>query len=306
MNFRFAAGESPARAIRRIAREQIDHAIEQLSPPYEDREAAIHGARRCMKKLRAVLRLVRDEIGDELYHAENRRFRDATRCLSDARDATVLTQTLGKLRDDAAAAVTDAAFRVARESLLAASRRDGKGGDEEMEKTMRKVADELRAALRSVDEWPIARDDFRALRRGLLKIYKRGRRAFAEVVDEPQVENLHEWRKQVKYFWYHIRILRPMWPELLGTMADELRDLSEALGDDHDFALLDEKLRGEMSGHPGEQAVIRSLIARRRSALQERALARGARIFAEKPKRFVGRLEDYWKVWRRERDGMGT
>ena len=34
--------------------------------------SAIHGARKDLKKLRAVLRLVRDELGEKTYRAENR------------------------------------------------------------------------------------------------------------------------------------------------------------------------------------------------------------------------------------------
>ena len=47
--------------------------------------------------MRAVLRLVRGQIGNKTYRAENRRFRDAARKLSDARDAGVLIGTLDSL-----------------------------------------------------------------------------------------------------------------------------------------------------------------------------------------------------------------
>ena len=39
---------------------------------------------------------------------------------------------------------------------------------------------------------------------------------------------------------------------------------------------------------------LRRLIAMRREELQKEAFAYGERLFAEKPKRFVSRLESYW------------
>ena len=45
------------------------------------RGAAVHEARKDTKKLRSVLRLVRESLGDSNYRRENNRFRDAARNL---------------------------------------------------------------------------------------------------------------------------------------------------------------------------------------------------------------------------------
>ena len=41
------------------------------------------GTRKCFKKVRAVLRLIRPETGEKTYRAENTCFRDAARPLTD-------------------------------------------------------------------------------------------------------------------------------------------------------------------------------------------------------------------------------
>ena len=86
--------------MRRVARGRIDHALDELRGKSDStREEAVHEARKDMKKLRALLRLVRGELGDRVYAAENACFRDTARELSGVRDADVMLATLGDLEE---------------------------------------------------------------------------------------------------------------------------------------------------------------------------------------------------------------
>ena len=68
MAYRLEAGETLPHGLKRIVREQLDDAIAGLrSARGSDAPAAVHNARKDIKKTRSVLRLARDEIGDELY-----------------------------------------------------------------------------------------------------------------------------------------------------------------------------------------------------------------------------------------------
>src|SRR5262249_34568123 len=86
-HFRLVQGEPLAASIRRIVREQIDEAIRLLTASTADRERVIRGSRVCCKKIRAVVRLVRKEIGAEVFELEDRCFRDARRALAPASDS---------------------------------------------------------------------------------------------------------------------------------------------------------------------------------------------------------------------------
>ena len=61
--------------------------------------AAVHATRKHIKKARALLRLVRDELGKEVFKEENRRLRDVARSFSSSRDACVRLQVLERLHD---------------------------------------------------------------------------------------------------------------------------------------------------------------------------------------------------------------
>ncbi|MFQ5486316.1 MAG: CHAD domain-containing protein, partial [Desulfobacterales bacterium] len=97
MGFQLQAGEPLADGIRRIALGRIDKALSQLTNPGFNRDLAVHEARKTCKRLRAVLRLIRDEVRTSYYRQENVRFRDASRLLAPARDSAVMVETLDAL-----------------------------------------------------------------------------------------------------------------------------------------------------------------------------------------------------------------
>jgi hypothetical protein len=111
--YRLDAGEGAAAGMRRIALGRLESAAEQLREAERavDPSACIHAARKDLKKLRAAIRLLRRELGDELYRAENERYREAGRALAPSRDAEVKVETLEALRERCAGrlapAVTD-------------------------------------------------------------------------------------------------------------------------------------------------------------------------------------------------------
>ena len=138
-----------------------------------------------------------------------------------------------------------------------------------------------------------------ALRPGVQRIYKRGLASFAIVSSEPSTDRLHEWRKQVKYLWYQICVLKPVWPDMLDVVGSELNKLADHLSADHDLALL-KRAALEHVQDPDDVARIEPLIQLidgRRAQLQEKASALGARLYAEKPKVFVRRFQTYWEQW---------
>jgi CHAD domain-containing protein len=281
--------------IKRIASEQVNEALAKLTDTDDDLDRAVHDVRTCLKKLRAVLRLVRNEIGEKLYKRENALYRDVGRRLSSVRESAVKLKTLDKLvkhcRDQHILdAVAGERERLTGEYRAAVQNTVG-------ELPMTEVTTTLQEARSHVDIWPIERDDFSALHGGLRRVYKRGRNQLADARAIPSNENLHEWRKHVKYLWYHMRVLRPYWSNMLGELASSLHSLSDTLGDDHDLAELRRVLLGSLHAS-GVPHVLTSLIDQRRAELQIAAWSLGQRVYAEKPATFVDRVAAYWQVWR--------
>jgi CHAD domain-containing protein len=284
-SYKLRAGEAVPRGVARIARGRIDHAIDELEGRTDSSpEEAVHEARKDMKKLRAVVRLVRAEIGDHVYRRENDCFRDAGQELAGVRDADVMLSTLAKLEYDIPA---DAADEL-RRALEAHKARTAGGARQQ---ASAQVVDVLTTARRRIGRWPLDEDGFEAVAGGLQRIYRQGRRDFRAARAEPTTENLHEWRKRVKDLWYHLTILRTAWPPVMDALADEAHRLSEHIGNDHDFSVL---LAWAEEHAPASGAAIAGPVAQCRAELQADAFEIGARVYAEKPREFVRRIERWW------------
>src|SRR4051812_10742739 len=243
--YRVKQGEDPSEEVRRIAAGRADNALDELGGESdEDGAEAVHEARKNLKKLRSLLRLVRDELGDELYRHENERLRDAGRELSRSRDAEVKLKTATALRERFGGQSEPPgvdewaeALEAERDELEAES-----GGSSE-----RAIAG-VEVTRARIELWPVGGLDWESFEPGLKRAYKRGRNRFAEVQDDPSDDNVHEWRKRVKDLWYQLRILCEAWPGVIGGTADEAHELANALGDHHDLAILGDDLdgRGEL------------------------------------------------------------
>ena len=53
--------------------------MENQMKSHEDVHKAIHETRRTIKRIRAILRLIRDETGYNIYYRENRFYRNISR-----------------------------------------------------------------------------------------------------------------------------------------------------------------------------------------------------------------------------------
>src|SRR5215470_658797 len=122
MTYRFTLQERVGQGVRRIGLEQIEIAAAKLAGK-DDVSSAIHDARRCLKRLRALLRLIEPGLTEELCRRQAARLTGIGRLLSGARDLYVMRQTLSKLEGRPEAFPAGAADRLA--TLLAQSQRQG-------------------------------------------------------------------------------------------------------------------------------------------------------------------------------------
>ena len=298
MSYRLEAQESISQGIKRIAIEQIEKAIDELSVTDElGIDEAVHQARKRLKKVRAVIRLVRDRLGKETYQQENTRFRDLGRTLANLRDSRVQIETLDNLTEHFADTVEAEAFTDIRRELRVDYRREYQSIlEQNIAVSLKK---KLKDTIADIDNWVIEADDWSAVDSSLKRVYKRGYKALDKAISQPTLENLHDWRKRVKYLRYQLRILRPIWYEVIGEWIEQTHDLSDYLGEDHDLALLKKLVstQPERFDRENTKDTLIALIDRRQEELQSAAILLGKKIYTEKPKKFVNRLGNYWQVW---------
>lgn len=294
MAYRLRICESLPEGVRRIAREQVDKALEELSD--EDRPKAVHQCRKRFKKIRGLIRLVRPALG-QTYQDENQWYRNEARTLSRARDAEALLETLRSLRAERGDSADDSMFEAALNDLQAHQKQvmDDQGS---LGRRIEQLADRLTDARNRIAGWELADDGFDAIGPGLGKTYRRARRSMKRALNRPTNERLHEWRKRSKYHWYHMRLLRNLWKPVFSTRADELSRLADLLGDDHDLAEFRNLLLKDQAvvQDPERLERLLGLAQIQRQHLQQKARKLGKLLFAEKTAAFVERTGAYLQV----------
>lgn len=298
MGYTIEAGETPSAAIKRIAKEKLDYAAAQLKGEgYENREEAIHEARKAFKQLRAVIRLVRYQIGNDAYDLENATYRQAGQLLAPMRDSYARIEAIDaliKAMDDAT--LIKAARTIRRQ--LAKEYQSVKRSFLKTDEPIQQVISLIEESQARVGDWSIKRDDFRAFKKSIKKVYKRGQKAMSTSHNNtPDAELFHDWRKRVKYLMYQTRILTPLWESVLAPYGEELDKLSEHLGNAHDFALLYDYLIEYEAFQTGDERHVLAQLDHQRAQLEQASEPLGIRIYAESKNDFANRLEEYWNAW---------
>ncbi len=295
--FRLKRKEEAGDGIRRVVHGRIAKVLEALEVDIDaDRAGAIHSARKDLKKIRAVLRLAREELGDDLFRAESRRYRAAGRALSGSRDAEVKVQTLAALEDHFGKRGPSASAggwrRLLEAERDAAERRASSADSGALGEAIGAVS----AGQEAIDSWPLEGGSWGLIGAGLRRSYSRGRTAMRRVAADPDPELVHDWRKRSKDLWYQLRLIRRAWPEVLGETVESTHHLADLLGDHHDLTVLAADLESRAS--VGSKPQLAELIRRRQAELLDEALELGERLYAEKPKAFAKRIRAYWSAWR--------
>jgi CYTH domain-containing protein/CHAD domain-containing protein len=293
--YRLKRKEEVGDGLRRIAAGRAEKALARLrgiEAESEDLVDAIHGARKDLKKLRAIVRLLHGELDRSDYKLENHRYRDAGRLLSGTRDAQVKVDTLAAL-DEHCDDLPAAAMAAWRGEL---QRECERTQDAESEAVAAAIA-AIEAGRRRIDGWRFEDESWQLLASGVRRTYERGKQAMERAEREPSADNFHQWRKRAKDLWYLLRLLRPAWPELLDATTEQAHRLADLLGDHHDLAVLAGDLEGRQLG-ADETATLAAAIVERQRELAAEALELGGRLYAEKPKAFRRRLRVYWDAWR--------
>lgn len=300
MSYRYNVGEDTEQEIKRIIKERFERSIKEFQDENQDISRANHQMRKNMKKVRGALRLVRKSIGKEDYKSRNVAARDIARKGAELRESYAALQTLDKLKERFGSELDPDSYQIARRMLEADYRRVKR--ELPVEDFLPAIIENLEDGKTEVADLTIEDKGFDAFEKGLKKVYKRGRKAKKKALRDPTPENYHEWRKRVKYFWYHIRILRNIWPGELKSFAKEIHNLSDYLGDDHDLYDLKNRIYVVMddSIYEKERKHLSRLILELSNEKRQKARFLGEKIYAEKPKLFVSRIKKYWKIAHRE------
>lgn len=298
MSYRLTRKETVAEGICRIAGEQVAKAIREVEDDDLDPAVKVHQVRKRCKKMRGLVRLVRPSF-ESTYQAENAWHRDTARQLSEARDAKSMIATYDLVMEHYAEQLNRQTFGSIRRELTLRHKLLVRDQVDVIEK-LDEAQDRMYAARDRIKKWTLDEEGFDAIAPGLEKTYRRAREAMQAAFDAPSPEAFHEWRKRVKYHWYHCRLLKNIWPDPMDTRQETAHTLSNWLGDDHDLAVIHETVADEPDafGDLTDIETFSALITQRRTELQADCQSLGERLFAESEDRLSARFGACWETWR--------
>jgi CHAD domain-containing protein len=253
-------------------------------------EKRVHDVRKRIKETRALLRLIGPALGSQ-FKVENAWYRDAARELSASRDAAALIGAIEKLREHTA-------DRSARRKIKQIQRSLKTAQDPSLHTRIDHLLGAMTDARARVETWPELRDRFSTIGDGLELTFRDGRRALRNARDKGSPEAFHELRKRVKDLWYHVQLLRRVWPDVMQGYNEVLEELSDELGDHHDLIVLRQTLTEDPAAYGDEAALhaTSSAIEKRRSKLEKKAISISTHVYAETARQWRGQIRAYWRA----------
>ncbi len=296
MSFRIDPKKPFAEELQRVGVELIDDAIAALSQQPDGPHAAVHGARKKFKRLRALYRFLATEE-PKFRKAENIRFRDIARSLSQARDAAALVETIHYLQDFSRSEAESQALASAHNEL--SDRRDAMtGGDGDLSA---RIADALmecekgKHALMQLTLPSGKKSATKLIGKTWRKQREKALHALSQCRAQAHDEDFHDLRKSGQVYWMHLALLRKLWPSAMRAKKADAKRLVDLLGHEHDLSAL-----AALAGHEPERfatgetlALLLDAITHRKHALRRECLDLADHVFAESAKaesRIVGLL----------------
>lgn len=240
---------------------------------------SVHDFRKSIRRCRAVLRLLRRIISDDIYQSLRVTLREVHRATSSLRDRDVVLDTLHRLPlspewIERASARIDSAAPVSTDRAAIVLN--------EMTSRFEAIERDMSIAL----EQNIRR---RQLREGVRSLYRRARRDMRDTQKNHGDESLHDWRKRTKELKYVVELLTDGGYEGEGReMRAQFGQLNRELGKIVDLLVLKDYVRAHLMADFGARllAVIASEEQRHRLI----AMAHGRQLFGKRSETFAHEL----------------
>ncbi len=255
---------------------------------------SIHEIRKTMKRVRALLKLFRTAIGEETYQYENFLFRDISRSISDLRINSVNIKTLNTIIKSNKLKENERHFRDLVHELQIKHQELIK----EMvfkQKVQRSISILLKSNKQKINKIPEFACEFEMLASGLRRMHKRCLVNLHRAMSQPSAENVHNFRKPVKYLWNQMILLRPVWSSTIGQSIRHLDTLGERLGNEHDLAELERLIFTNYYDDYGAEPIVH-YIRKERNHIRKIVWPLAMKVFAEKPGAFANRITAYWNA----------
>jgi CHAD domain-containing protein len=265
LTYTFQPHKKLSREFVRITREissRADSLSQRRRDPVED---AVHDGRVLMKRLRALLWFAKPALSPSALERVKAQLRKGSGLLADQRDTAVTRKTLLKLEKKESTTQGKADLAQLKRDMVGAEP-SAKEQWQALGKAMAILSEcvgLIKRAGRSKTEWSSPKKRVKKAFRATEGAKKKARLTKSDT-------DFHEWRKKAKRLFYLLELTSAdpgRQEKRILKRADKLQD---TLGDYHDAAMVEDRIRGKHFSHSSANRVLK-LLRRRKTNLRKKA-----------------------------------
>jgi CHAD domain-containing protein len=288
MSLRLDPAGLPHAEISTLMLEQTVRTGETLMGAFDDPHKGVHEARKRIKKIRALLSLMRS-ADPSFYKVEDRRWRDTARLLAGPREASALVETVDRFIAEFPEANRRGELDGIR-TVLDGRRGKLAGDAAALRPAVGAAILSCAEAGEAVRDWSLPRgrrDMAKVLARGVRRSWKEADAAAALASRREREDDFHDLRKAVKRHAAHLALLRDIWPGDVADRRGRIEALGDRLGELNDIYVMTTATKASREGFADETeiAFFRELLESKRQALAGEIVEAAEALFSDRPRR---------------------
>ena len=281
----------------RISDHIISNSVEKINKKDIENDELVHTLRKRVKNLRTILKLLRKEVGEDFYKKNNSLLRDINRRSSSIRNYFALINLVEHNLNQS----ENEKFFEALNLLLIRLRTDFDNvrNQTDYSTLFSHYDSQLNKYCSHLKKLKETQNKFNLLKAGFVKIYSEGKELLNICLINSSDDNLHEWRKCSKDYYYITLSLSPIWKPVFEPLAKEIKTLSDMLGQINDYYELSHYIQ-TLIDNPFDFTMIFDLIDSSRLKLLEDSYKLGKRIYAVSPEIFAEQFKAYYLCYKKD------
>lgn len=283
---------------KRILLEQLSLILVMTKNFKDNPDFATHEIRKTTKRIRSVYRLYRSAFGEETYIRGRELFGSLSNLLAEHRISAVHLEILKEIAGDAKNPVGK---KLMNEMISLQQQKCQKMTRQLISKDsiILQIKQITTSELVRLDRESVVPCLYPDIIEGLKDTYGSGKKSLDLLTEQANTENFHSLRKKVKLIWNQLILLRPVWPAILTPMIRQMDLLAERLGNDHDFAEMENQLLSGKIGISHEESMqkLSAYVANKRKSFQNTIINSALKLYTEKPAAFAGRMATYCRLY---------
>jgi len=216
----------------KVAFSQLKKSIQEIEDNSLSMDNKIHQLRKRCKKMRGLLRIIRPQLKDSsVYNAQNQYFKETAKQFSAIRDKKMLDDTFKKivvkynLDENRYIQILKSI-----ESMIVQS-------EISVQNHFATYRAEYENNKKNIKQYRLKKKNSKALDNGIKKGYKKAKKLKKKAYSTQSDKDFHQWRKWVKYHWYHMRLIKKNEKCVLGPRVKMSGMLADILGGEHDLSV---------------------------------------------------------------------